>query len=91
MADLIVKVNPARAADPAAHVARVLKDAGALPPARVEEVFPGLRTGHSAGLVSVAVPDTWASADRASAIAALEHDDAIEYAQASKPRRPKRG
>jgi hypothetical protein len=51
---LIVKVDPKRSKDPAKHVTKVLRDVGES--GSVEEVFPGLRTGSSAGLVMVTLP-----------------------------------
>ena len=51
---LIVKVDPKRSKDPARHVS---KCCAAPVEGRVEEVFPGLRDGSSAGLVTVTLPD----------------------------------
>jgi hypothetical protein len=84
--ELIVKVDPAKAKDPAAHVRRVLASAG-IADARAEEVFPGLRTGESAGLVSIAVPAAIPETQRL-AVQALKDDTAIRYVQEPKRRKP---
>jgi hypothetical protein len=83
---LIVKVDPKRARDPAKHVAKVLRDAGS--GCRAEEVFPGLRSGASAGLVSVQLPDAPDAKSRRATIKALRDDEAIAYVDTPKPRRP---
>ena len=80
---LIVKVDPKRSKDPAKHVSKVLHDAGE--GGHVEEVFPGLRSGSSAGLVAVTLPDAKA---RRATLKALREDDAISYVDTPKPRRP---
>jgi hypothetical protein len=84
--ELIVKVNPAKAKDPPAHVRRALANAG-IPDVRAEEVFPGLRTGESAGLVSVAVPTETPETLRL-AVQALKDDKAVVYVQEPKRRKP---
>ena len=73
---LIVKVDPKRSKDPAKHVSKVLRHAGE--GGHVEEVFPGLRSGSSAGLVAVTLPD-----DKS-----RREDDAISYVDTPKTRRP---
>lgn len=83
---LIVKVDPTRAKDPAKHVAKVLRGAGSS--GRAEEVFPGLRTGASAGLVSVQLPDAPDDKARRATVKALRDDEAIAYVDTPKPRRP---
>jgi hypothetical protein len=83
--ELIVKVDLARASNPAEYVATVLERVA--PAATAEEVFPGLRTGASAGLVTVRCPGAAAAAQRA-CIAALEGDAAIAYVSEPKRRRP---
>jgi hypothetical protein len=83
---LIVKVDPARSTDPAAHVSKVLRSAGG--GGHVEEVFPGLRTGSSAGLVTVTLPDSAEATHRAT-LKALRDDEAISYVEAPKARRPR--
>jgi hypothetical protein len=83
---LIVKVDPKRSKDPAKHVSRVLRDAGKS--GRVEEVFPGLRTGASAGLVCVTLPDAPDTKSRRAALKALRDDEAISYVDTAKTRRP---
>ena len=84
---LIVKVDPKRSKDPAKHVSKVLRDA-ATKGGRVEEVFPGLRSGSSAGLVSVELDDARDAKTRRAAVKALRDDDAISYVNTPKPRRP---
>jgi hypothetical protein len=83
---LIVKVDPKRAKDPAKHVSKVL--GAATTRGRVEEVFPGLRTGSSAGLVAVELDDTHDEAVHRAAVKALRKDVAVAYVDTSKPRRP---
>jgi len=83
---LIVKVDPARAKDPAKHVSKVLGTATS--GARVEEVFPGLRNGSSAGLVSVELDDTRDEATHRASLKALRDDAAISYVDTPKRRRP---
>lgn len=84
---LIVKVDLSRAEDPAAHVAAVLK--GVAPSATAEEVFPGLRTGASAGLVTVHLPDAAGPAAQRASVAALNGDGAIAYVDDPKRRQPR--
>lgn len=83
---LIVKVDPKRSKDPAKHVSKVLRDA-ATTGGRVEEVFPGLRSGSSAGLVSVELDDTRDGKTQRAAVKALRDDEAISYVNTPKPRR----
>ena len=83
---LIVKVDPRRSKDPARHVSNVLRGAGEK--CRVEEVFPGLRDGTSAGLVSVTLPDEPDKKVRRAALKALRDDAAISYVDTPKTRRP---
>jgi hypothetical protein len=82
---LIVKVDPHRSKDPAKHVSRVLRGAGER--GRVEEVFPGLRSGSSAGLVTVTLPDAPDTKVRRATLKALREDDAISYVDTPKTRR----
>ena len=84
--ELIVKVDVARAKDPAAHVVRLLK--GVAPSATAEEVFPGLRTGASAGLVAVRLPGAAGAKLQHACREALEGDKAIAYVDEPKRRRP---
>lgn len=84
---LIVKVDPKRSKDPAKHVTKVLGGA-ATRGGRVEEVFPGLRSGASAGLVSVELDDTRDAKAQRAAVKALRDDDAISYVDTPKSRRP---
>ena len=83
---LIVKVDAKRSKDPAKHVSRVLRDAGE--GGEVEEVFPGLRDGSSAGLVSVKLSDAVDAKTRRATLKALREDDAIAYVNTPKLRRP---
>lgn len=83
---LIVKVDPKRSKDPAKHVSKVLRGAGK--GGRVEEVFPGLRSGSSAGLVSVTLPDAPDTKTKRATLKALRDDDAISYVETPKTRRP---
>ena len=83
---LIVKVDPKRSKDPAKHVSKVLRCAGE--GGRVEEVFPGLRSGSSAGLVAVTLPDAPDSKTRRATLKALRDDEAISYVNTPKARRP---
>ena len=82
---LIVKVDVARSKDPAAHVRTVLRAAGS--DGQVEEVFPDLRSGSSAGLVSVTLAGARAPASTEATIRALRDDAAIEYVETPKTRR----
>jgi hypothetical protein len=84
--ELIVKVDPTHADDPARYVTRVLRAAGET--GRVEEVFPGLRSGASAGLVSVSLTDTGDAKTRRATLKLLRGDAAIAYVHTTKPRRP---
>jgi hypothetical protein len=83
---LIVKVDPKRAKDPAKYVTKVLREVGE--DGIVEEVFPGVRTGSSAGLVTVTLPDAPDAKSRRATLRALRSDVAIAYVNTPKPRRP---
>ena len=83
---LIVKVDPKRSKDPAKHVSKVLRGAGEH--GRVEEVFPGLRSGSSAGLVAVTLPDAPDTKARRATLKALRDDEAISYVDTPKTRKP---
>jgi hypothetical protein len=83
---LIVKVDPKRSKDPAKYVIKVLRGAGE--GGRVEEVFPGLRSGSSAGLVTVTLPQAPDAKARRATLKALRDDEAISYVNAPKTRRP---
>jgi hypothetical protein len=83
---LIVKVDTTRATDPARHVTDVLRDADA-GGSQVEEVFPGLRSGASAGLVTVTLPEKPDVRTRRATMKALREDSAISYVNTPKPRR----
>lgn len=82
---LIVKVDPTRSKDPAKHVRKVLRGAGE--GGRVEEVFPGLSSGSSAGLVAVTLPDAPDAKARRATLKALRDDEAIAYVDTPKTRR----
>jgi hypothetical protein len=84
---LIVKVDPKRSKDPVGHVNKVLRDAAGKG-GHVEEVFPGLRTGSSAGLVSVELDDASDTRKSRAAVKALRADAAIAYVTTPKTRRP---
>ena len=83
---LIVKVDPKRSKDPARHVSKVLR--AVAKGGRVEEVFPGLRSGASAGLVAVTLPDSRDAKAQRATLKALRDDDAISYVDRPKTRRP---
>ena len=83
---LIVKVDPKRSKNPARHVSKVLRGAGE--GGRVEEVFPCLRNGSSAGLVTVTLPDAPDTKARRATLKALRDDEAISYVDTPKTRRP---
>ena len=83
---LIVKVDPTRAKSPARHVSKLLRGAGQC--GHVEEVFPGLRTGSSAGLVTVTLTDAPDTKTRRATVKALRDDQAISYVDTPKTRRP---
>jgi hypothetical protein len=85
---LIVKVDPKRSNDPAKHVTRVLRGVGA--GGRVDEVFPGLRSGSSAGLVAVTLRDAPNTTARRATLKALRDDKAISYVNTPKARHPVR-
>jgi hypothetical protein len=82
---LIVKVDTTRSKDPAKHVSKVLRGAGE--GGHVEEVFPGLRDGSSAGLVTVTLPDAPDTKTRRATLKALRDDEAISYVDTPKPRK----
>jgi hypothetical protein len=86
--EIVIKVNRQRVKDPAAHVTTIVRRAGArcAPRARAEEIFPGLESGHSAGLVSLELPDDVAPEDSDRILQALRNDDSIEYANRPAPR-----
>jgi hypothetical protein len=83
---LIVKVDPKRAKDPAKYVSELLRGAG--DSGNVEEVFPGLRSGSSAGLVSVNLPAASSAKARRTTLKALQDDEAVAYVEQPKRRRP---
>jgi hypothetical protein len=83
---LIVKVDPKRSTNPAKHVTKLLRGTGQR--GRVEEVFPGLRSGSSAGLVAVTLPDAPDTKGRRATLKALRDDEAISYVNTPKTRRP---
>jgi hypothetical protein len=86
--EIIVKVKAIQVSDPAAHVARLVRGTETITAQRiaVEEVFPGLRTGHSAGMVSLVVPDDLPGGDLQRILHALRSDRLVEYAEKPSPR-----
>lgn len=82
-----MKVDVARATDPVAHVRRILRGIAESSDIRVEEIFPALRAGHSAGLMTVHLPHAAGSPEHEASIKALEGDDAVVYVQEPKRRR----
>jgi hypothetical protein len=81
---ITVKVNPRGRTAAASVVRNRLKKLRTTP--TVEEVFPGLRSGGRAGLVTVDVADE----DSEHALQELRADDAIEYAEPTTQRKPKK-
>jgi hypothetical protein len=55
----------------------------------VEEVFPGLRDGRSAGLVSVRLPCAPGSKGHLDSLAALRASDGVTSVEEPHPRRAK--
>ncbi|MEO8576431.1 MAG: hypothetical protein ABI556_07020 [Gemmatimonadales bacterium] len=82
---LVVKVDTKLAKQPAEHVSKVLHTTGEA--GSVDEVFPGLRSGSSAGLVTVTLPDSSDAKVRRATLKALRDDEAISYVDTPKPRR----
>ena len=85
---ITVKVNTHRDKEPAAVVRERLTD---LRPeigqhAPVEEVFPGLRSGNRAGMVTVKLPHDLSEEDVDAILQALRDDKDIEYAEPAIPR-----
>lgn len=87
VAELVVKVDVGRVDDPAAHVSAVLRRVA--PGATAEEVFPGLRDGASAGLVTVRFTPAATDAARRTCVSALTADPAVSSVHAPKSRRPR--
>lgn len=85
--ELVVKVDVRRAGDPAAHVAAVLRPVA--PDATAEEVFPGLRTGASAGLVTVRFTGASDAAARRACLTTLTNDPAVASVHTPKSRHPR--
>jgi hypothetical protein len=83
--EIIVKVDvkAAGTAEPAAHVAGVVRAVVRNAPPRIEaeEVFPGLREGHSAGMVCLVLPDDLPDAALQEIMRALQDDRLVEYAE----------
>jgi hypothetical protein len=84
--ELIVKVDLKRKKDPVAHVAKLLRDV--TPSFTTEEVFPGLREGASAGLVTVRLSCARGSRAHLESLEALRGDAAVAYVEEPKSRRP---
>lgn len=89
--EIVVKVNRSRIDDPAGHVAKIVRRARGVRElsARAEEIFPDVHVGHSAGLVSLELPDDVTTDDSERILQALRDDEAIEYANRPSPRSPK--
>jgi hypothetical protein len=87
VSEIVVKVDVRRADDPAAHVDAVLRRVA--PGATAEEVFPGLRDGASAGLVTVRFSSAVADAARRACVSALTADPAVRSVHEPKSRRPR--
>jgi len=87
--EIIVKVDAKKVAEPATHVGRAVERTAGGAGIQVEEVFPGLKSGHSAGLVSLQLPDRLSPATREALLRALDDDEVIEYVEVPKPRRPR--
>jgi len=86
--EIIVKVDTKRTKDPVAHVRRVLGAVAGSRAATVEEVFPDLRTGESAGLLSVQLPCEPGSKAHRLSVRALRDDETVVYVEEPKRRRP---
>jgi len=80
--EIVVKVDRSRIKDPADHVKKIVRRARGLRrmAPQAEEVFPGLDTGRSAGLVSLQLPDDITPADGETILQALRNDASVEYA-----------
>ena len=89
--EIVVKVDRSRINDPARHVTKIVRRArGARAlSARAEEIFPDVQVGHSAGLVSLELPDDVTIDDSERILKALRDDDSIEYANCPARRSPK--
>jgi hypothetical protein len=89
---ITVKVNPARAKSATAvvreHLKAVHPDIGE--GSAVEEVFPGVRSGRRAGMVTVKLPQKLSHDEVKAVITALQSDEAIEYAEAVTPRKSRK-
>ena len=85
---ITVKVKPRAKKGPAAVVRARLGKAHVK--AKVEEVFPGERTGRRAGMVSVDLGGELSDEESQGLLDALRADGEIEYAEPARPRRPKK-
>jgi len=85
--ELMVKVDVSRVTDPAAHVAAILQRVA--PGATAEDVFPGLRDGARAGLVTVRGAAAAGTAAHDACVRALTADPAIRAVHEPKSRRPR--
>ena len=81
---ITVKVNPRGGKAPASVVRNLLKNLRSTP--KVEEVFPGLRSGRRAGMVTVDVSDE----ESEHVLHELRADAAIAYAEPARKKKPKR-
>ena len=82
---ITVKVKPQAGKKPAAVVRLCVTSMQ--PDAKVEEVFPDVKTGRRAGLVSVELPDTISDEASDALLASLRAQDDVEYAEPAAPRR----
>lgn len=86
---ITVKVNATRARSAAKVVRERLKSASpqVAETAAVEEVFPGVKSGRRAGMVTVNLPQKISHADVETVLSALQADEAVEYAEPVAPRK----
>jgi hypothetical protein len=91
MAQIVVKVDERRAGVAVATVRGVLEreDPALAAEATIAEVFPGLRAGSRAGMVTVEVPDRVPVGAREALLDALRAQEGVEYAELAGARRPR--
>jgi hypothetical protein len=84
---ITVKVKPG-SKNPKAAVRGAIKRARPASGAasKVEEVFPGERTGHRAGMMTVTLAPDLSDDDRKAVLGALREHAEIEYAEPVRPR-----
>ncbi len=88
---ITVKVK-AGSANPKAAVRGAIKRAraGVGAASKIEEVFPGQRSGHRAGMVTVTLAADLPDDDRDAVLVALRDHADIEYAEPVSPRRSRK-